>query len=371
MYPMPHECGFRSPGEQNVPPLVGAAGDSTDTNHHPTRHRPRAARRPGDQGVIPHGIMFHHFHDGHHPAGQGSLSADDLRALLRFVGRGRILGAREWLERAVAGRLEPGQVCLTFDDNLRCQYDVALPVLAEAGLTAFWFVPTATLDGGVERLELYWQFRVRCFDDIDLFYEAFFRTLATSVYAERVERALRDFDAGSYLAQFRFYSEPDRRFRFVRDEVLGPRCYQHVMDTLIQSMGIELRELARDVWMERQHLCRLQAEGHVLGLHTHTHPTRLTELPAAEQLREYRDNYMSLLALLGEPPTTVAHPCNACTEETLAILRGLGVRLGFRSHLAPGQHSELEFPREDCANLLRQMRCGGAPHQAVVEPAAS
>ncbi|MFQ5806996.1 MAG: polysaccharide deacetylase family protein, partial [Phycisphaerae bacterium] len=131
----------------------------------------------------PHGIMFHHFHDDRHPAGQGSLSADDLAALIRFLEPGRFLPAREWLRRAVAGTLDNQHLCLTFDDNLRCQYDVALRVLGDFGLTAFWFLPTSALQGRLQRLELYRAFRVRYFDEIDDFYEAFFRTLATSNYA--------------------------------------------------------------------------------------------------------------------------------------------------------------------------------------------
>ena len=81
--------------------------------------------------------MFHHFHDGRHPAGQGSLSAHELADVIRFLGPARILPAREWLTRALAGTFDRGDLCLTFDDNLRCQYDVALPVLRHRIITNF------------------------------------------------------------------------------------------------------------------------------------------------------------------------------------------------------------------------------------------
>src|SRR6266550_8962669 len=94
------------------------------------------------RGMRPHGIMFHHFWDerGKHPRGQGAISGDELRAMIQFLGRDRILPAREWMEKAAAGTLREGDLCLTFDDNLRCQWDVARPVLRELGTTAFWFV---------------------------------------------------------------------------------------------------------------------------------------------------------------------------------------------------------------------------------------
>ena len=304
----------------------------------------------------PHGIMFHHFHDDRHPAGQGSLSADDLAQLIRFVGQERILPAREWLAQALAGRLGDDDLCLTFDDNLLCQYDVALPVLREFGRTAFWFTPTSMMHGDPPRLELYRAFRVRCFDQIEDFYETFFRTLATSDDAPRAERALRQFQPSTYLAECPFYTEADRRFRFVRDDVLGPQRYCQLMDALIGSMGVEVAELATDLWMTPDHLRELHADGHVIGLHSHTHPTRLAHLDRPQQLREYRDNYMCLMTLLGEPPVTMAHPCNSYTQETLATLRRLGIAVGFRANRAIESHSELEFPREDHANIVRAIR---------------
>lgn len=306
----------------------------------------------------PHGIMFHYFHDDRHPAGQGSLSADGLAELIRFLGPERILPARAWLERAGSGTLERHEICLTFDDSLRCQYDVALPVLRGFGLTGFWFVPTAMLRGGLVRLGLYRRFRVTCFEDTNDFYEAFFRALATSRHAGLAERALERFDPSAYLADFRFYSEADRRFRYVRDEVLGPQRYAGVMDALIGSMGIRLEELADGLWMEPDHLRRLHADGHVLGLHTHTHPTRIADLDRQLQLREYRDNYTCLMSLLGERPTTVAHPCNSYGRDTLDILRRLGIRVGFRSNVAWAEHSKLEYARRDPADIIGEMRRG-------------
>ncbi len=306
----------------------------------------------------PRGIMLHYFHDDHHPAGQGSLSADGLAELIRFLDPERILPARAWLERAIAGTLERHEICLTFDDNLRCQYDVALPVLRDFGLTGFWFVPTAVLRGGMVRLDLYRQFRVKCFEDTNAFYEAFFRTLATSRHAGPAERALERFHPSTYLAEFRFYSEADRRFRYVRDEVLGSERFNGIMDGLIGSMGMQLEDLADGLWMEPDHLRHLHADGHVLGLHTHTHPTRIADLDRQRQLREYRDNYTCLMSVLGERPTTVAHPCNSYSRDTLDILRRLGIRAGFRSNLAWAEHSRLEYARQDPADIIKEMRRG-------------
>jgi hypothetical protein len=81
----------------------------------------------------------------------------------------------------------------------------------------------------------------------------------------------------------------------------------------------------------------------------------MADLPIDEQLYEYRSNFNHLTALLGEPPAAVSHPCNSYDGRTLSILNDLGIRLGFRSDMAPGPFSLLEMPREDHAHLIQKV----------------
>lgn len=312
-----------------------------------------------------HGIMFHHFHGERHPPVQGSMSAAELAELIQFVGRERLRPAREWLGRALHGSLEEGDLCLTFDDNLRCQYDVALPVLRDFGITAFWFVQTSVLEGNLERLEIYRTFRTRCFETVEAFYESFYEVLDP----HELLRALARFDPTSYLADYPFYSDADREFRYVRDELLGPERYMDAMDRLIAARGQTLAGLAEGLWMTPGQLCGLHAEGHVIGLHSHTHPTRMAELPVDVQRNEYQQNHRFLASLLGAPPTVVSHPCNSYGGRTLAILQRLGVQVGFRANMVLWEHGPLEYPREDHANVLREMQGCGSAYSPATSPA--
>ena len=322
---------------------------------------PGGVRAGGEGGparsaaMQPHGIMFHHFHGQQPPYGQGSITAAQFADLLHHLGRERILPAAEWLARARADELQPDDLCLTFDDNLRCQFEVALPVLRDLGLTAFWFVPTAVLTGRLERLEIYRAFRVRNFAGVDAYYDAFMKQVRRSPFAAEVQAALQTFDPQNYLSEYPFYSDSDRQYRYVRDRVLGPQRYTDVLERFLAAQRVDVAELARDLWMDDACLCTLHAEGHVVGLHSHTHPTCLAALTQAEQAREYQDNQAYLTNLLGQPPLTMSHPCNSYTTVTLEILRGLGVQMGFRANLAPGDYSLLEIPREDHANIMREM----------------
>ncbi len=116
-----------------------------------------------------YGIMFHHFTGRGHPQGQGAISADDLAWVIQWLGPDRILPAREFYRGALAGSLGSRDLCLSFDDALRCQYDVAVPVLRSFGLTAFFFVYTSVMEGQAESLEIYRYFRTTCFPSVDAF----------------------------------------------------------------------------------------------------------------------------------------------------------------------------------------------------------
>ncbi|QDU49375.1 polysaccharide deacetylase family protein [Gimesia panareensis] len=301
----------------------------------------------------PHGIMFHHFYNEKHIQGQGAISADELAQIIEFYQQSyRILPARDWLEKANQGTLADNEACLTFDDALLCQYEVALPVLQQFDLTAFWFVYSSVITGGSEKLEIYRKFRTACFESIDEFYRCFFRTIGDSPYQADVATALRGFIPEEYLKQFPFYTNPDRQFRFVRDQVLGPAAYTEVLDLMMLAEKIDLPEFTSDLWMNDQQVLDLHDREHVIGLHSHTHPTALAALDADVQRAEYQTNFETLNRILRVAPDTVSHPCNSYNTDTLKILKDLEIKVGFRSNMAEQQTSQLEFPREDHANIM-------------------
>lgn len=300
--------------------------------------------------------MFHHFHGGEHPIGQGSISAEQFADLLEFVGRKRILDADEWQVRAVTGRLERGDLCLSFDDGLACQASIAVPVLDAYDIRAFWFVYTSPQDGEVQRLELYRYFRDVAFESVDDFYAAFDARLRDSMWWPEVQGALADFSPHRYLAEFPFYSDGDRRFRFLRDRVLGPERYFALMDSMVAEAGYDPVSVTRSLFLSGDDIRTLHNSGHRIGLHSHSHPTRLEDLNAAAQTEEYRTNAARIEALIGEPVSCMSHPCNSYNDVTLKVLDEMGIEIGFRSNMHPVEKpGRYEYPREDHANLIKEM----------------
>lgn len=316
--------------------------------------------------MFPHGIMFHHFHASGSRCAQGSLTAETLSDIIQFLSRRHsILGADEWLERAQTKRLEPYHICLTFDDNLRCQYDIAVPVLKAYGLTGFFFIYSSVNEGFIENLEVYRVFRTHHHDRLETFYRAFEAAVEAHLPDIRLPSLLAGFRPETYLQPFAFYTPEDRRFRYIRDEVLGPDYYSRIMDAMIAARGLTKEHLAEQLWMDDAMLRRLSEQGHVVGLHSYSHATRIAALPAAEQRSQYERNHAHIARATGRAPLSMSHPCNSYNQATLAILAELGITLGFCSNMARGgAPGMLEYPRRDHADIVAEMAYENRPiHQ--------
>jgi peptidoglycan/xylan/chitin deacetylase (PgdA/CDA1 family) len=258
-------------------------------------------------------LTFHHFHGPGHEPQQGSCSQERFRA---------ILSEHDGL--------------VTFDDGLLSQYDIAAPILDELGRTGHFFVCSSPLIGKPYPTEVYRWFRERCFGSTQDFYDAFAK--------RTVPQGKPPLD---YLDAYPFYTEADRWFRYMRDQILGPERYAEVMAGMMadyMTPGVD------DLWMNERQIRHLHARGHTIGLHSHTHPTNLAASPLAAQRAEYGANAAILRDITGERPTSVSHPCGSYTSATLEVLHDLGVTVGFRSDTTPHVTS-LECPREDQANL--------------------
>lgn len=308
-------------------------------------------------GPFPHGLMFHRFHrQGEAAAGQGSVSDTVFEAMLRAIGPQRLLAPQEWMGRAQAGLLQPSDLCITLDDGLKSQMETALPVLDRLGLKAFWFVYSAALHGHYDRNEIANYLAMRHFMSFAAYADQFM-TLAA------VPKQAFESDAWYGYSQdletrFPFYSAQDIRYRYVRNHWLSQHDFEGIVDDLLQSRGLNLQEVASQLWMTPNDVKSLHAAGHTIGMHSYSHPFALADLRLADQRAEYRRNFDDLTHLTGEEPRSMSHPLNSHSQETLAILAELRIECGFCSNMQPPQGcafvnpSQLQFAREDSAALL-------------------
>jgi len=307
--------------------------------------------------MFAHGIMFHHFFNEKHPRGQGAISGQEFDEALDFLSEEyNVLSAQEWYEKFLHQSLANKDICLTFDDALLCQYEIANEVLLKRKITAFWFVYSSVLEGAVEHLEVFRFFRTTQFANIEEFYDQFFGFLENSQFADRFARELAKFNPANYLTHFPFYTDGDRKFRFTRDQILSPDEYMESMYTFMDKKNFLIKDASKKLWMSKEHVKNLSSQGHIIGMHSHSHPTQIGKMELTKQQMEYEKNFEILSFLLDQKPTVMSHPCNSYSEETLRILKRMGINLGFRANMQSGNFGQLEVPREDHANIMKRLK---------------
>ncbi|MEX0501977.1 polysaccharide deacetylase family protein [Alphaproteobacteria bacterium LSUCC0719] len=295
--------------------------------------------------------MFHHFHDRKHLETQGSLSQADFLKMIEWLAKEyNLIGASKYLEKYENDCLADQDICLSFDDALLSQYDIAVPVLQNFGLDAFFFVYSSPFTGSPCYLETFRYFRTNCFVDLDEFYSQFFTLVQNSFDIDlgQVQLALL---SSNYLAEFPFYTENDKCFRFIRDQMLGREKYECVMLQLMSIKGFSSSQIINDLWMSEDHLRDIANYGHLVGLHSYSHPTQMSKLTYKEQLFQYQANFDHLTTVVGDV-VCMSHPCGDYNADTVKILDDLGIKIGFRSSLSKTHtNSRFEIPRQDHVNI--------------------
>ena len=302
---------------------------------------------------MPHGIMFHHLHhEGDRPYAQGSITSSEFQQIIEYIGLKNILPANTWLEKAINNELREKEVCLTFDDSLKCQMEIAYPVLQKFGITAFWFVFSSVFQGEVNHLEIYRYFYNMYFPEFDVFYVIFKKYFLKSQIGKLYNKNYNKFLQSNYLIEFDFYSEKEREFRFYRDKILSCKEFETIMDNMIADYDIDINIISKNLWMNNRDLVTLNSNNHIIGLHSFTHPTNMAQLDINKQKQEYIKNKEHILSVTSKEPITISHPCCSYNNSTLKILEQLFIKIGFRSNFQKLNHTALEFPRVDHSHIL-------------------
>lgn len=306
---------------------------------------------------ITHSLMFHHFHDDRHLPAQGSLSSSDFIKMIDWLNKHySILNASQYKENFEKGTLKNTDICLSFDDALKCQYDIAVPVMERLGIEAFFFIYTSIFTEEPDYLEIFRLFRTSSYTHLNDFYEEFFSIL-TEQNKDEVEFCKTTYRNLDYLSDCPFYSENDKWFRYLRDNYLVGDQYHKLMNKLMIKNDFNETTAKKDLWMSEEELFTIKSKGHLIGLHSYSHPTKMSKLSKTEQELEYQNNYDHLTGLIGKPIKVMSHPCGDYNEITLEILKSIKIDIGFRSNMSVKEIlSPLEIPREDHANVFKEMR---------------
>ena len=203
-------------------------------------------------------VMIHALHGKGYPGRQDSVHIDVLERVLK-EGHG-----------------------VTFDDRLVSQR-LALPLLAKYKVRGTFFLNNKN-DQARDKA-------VMCEMGVDRYFSHF----PAPEYPPH------------YLAEYKFYSDADKRFRWFRDKNYTE--YRKIADRLLGNM---------EVFLSPEELT-----GHELGLHTYSHPVDLKQLSFDEESSEWIKN-LAWLSKYGEIKKA-AFPLGRWSIHSMEILKSLGI----------------------------------------------
>ena len=130
-----------------------------------------------------HGLMFHHLHDKkNHKKSQGSITANQFEKILKVIKIQNIVNPIS-LKNSKKKILKTNKVCITFDDCLKSQIDIALPVLEKYKIKAFFFIYSNAIFGEINFHEIFRYFRQKYYKNFSKFYKDFYKEVL-KIYAE-------------------------------------------------------------------------------------------------------------------------------------------------------------------------------------------
>ncbi len=311
-----------------------------------------------------HGIMFHHFHDKKiHIKSQGSISGEDLVKIINFIGRDNILDSETFLKKYNRNELKPKDVCFTFDDGIKSQIDVALPILEEYKIKSFFFVYSSMFEEQPDNLEIFRYFRTKFFKNIFNFYDEFYKVLEKNLkpFFDKNESLIKE-----KKIKFPHYTIEDIKFRLVRDFYLSKSDYEIIMFKMISEKKIKISDLYQNLFFKKDDLVKINKLGHTIGLHSHSHPLVMEKLDYKNQEQEYLKCLKIISRILNKPQSEIicmSHPCGSYNKDTLKILKKLGIKIGFKQIMTLESekgmkkinNSFLEIARQDHSQIIRRI----------------
>ena len=297
-------------------------------------------------------VMFHHFHDEKKfQVSQGSINAKQLEKMIKFIGIRNIINAEDYIEKFKNKKIKKNQVCLTFDDALKCQYKIAFPILKKYNIKAFWFIYSSIFTKRPSMLEIYREFRNSFFKNVDSFYELFFEQTDHI----RFDKIKFDKFMNDYSLKYPFYTKNDLKFRFLRDYVLKNQ-YDNIMMKLIKKKKISVLKLSKKLFINEKELKKLSDNGQVIGLHSHSHPTSYKFLSKKKIINDYEINKRLLEKKINKKIISMSHPCGNYNQEILKFLDKKKIQVGFTSSTKIDNKKikfrNLVIPRIDHTNLI-------------------
>ena len=239
------------------------------------------------------------------------VSVEALRAQLELLGRSWEFVSRDELLAAAAGEATlPERACaVTFDDGLRCQAELALPLLDELGIPAIFFVPGKPLaEGRVLHVHKVHALRERV-DDAELL-----ELVGTEDVPEDVARE-----------HYRYDAPQAARVKYLLNMALPADERDRVVGAAFAEVFPDEAAFAAELYMSRDQIRGLASS---VGAHSYAHEP-LALLPPDELDRDLERCTTLLEEITGVRPRAFSYPHGTASTVDVGTARRLAAA-GFR-----------------------------------------
>jgi hypothetical protein len=290
-------------------------------------------------------IMFHELVDNSTKASTG-ISKKKFNQIINYATEKSIIyNPSDFIKSISNSACLTNKLVITFDDGMKSQWDFAIPWLEEVGVKAIFFIHTQPLVDGYDKLVCIKQFSTDFFNSREEYYELF------EFFLERQTKKFCNIICpDNFLSEYPFYTLKDRRYRYIRDIVIPPNVYFSIIDSMMKYKGINYSDFSgMNSFLQKEHIRQISQMGHLIGLHTHTHPTNISKFNYSEQEYEFVRNKQIIEDITSQSVVVASYPCGRYNEDTLSVLKKLDIKCAFTSSIHTSGSNPLMLPRQDAA----------------------
>ena len=220
----------------------------------------------------------------------------------------------------------------------------------------FFPVPQPLIEKNIPVIEKQRFLQYIGFDHYDNFLEVFCR-----IASEEVPKKIRNSiiyseknikEARNYLYHHHFYSDDERFYRKIRNELINPDVFKRIIDQMFENFYPDETDFINEFYMSFEDLKLLKSEGMTIGAHTYSHCI-LSQLDNHDAKNEILTSIKILEEKLSTIITSFAYPNGISTPFSELVLSEGRVKYAFEveNQFVNSNFSMFKIPRIDCASF--------------------
>ena len=298
-------------------------------------------------------VLFHHFHEKNlFYKSPGSLGKKKFSQFIR-LNKKKISNSNNFLENF---KKTKKLISLSFDDGLKCQYNLALPVLEKAKIKAFFFIPTSNFSNKKLSFEVIRYLKYKYFSNVNKFYKIFIDHINRDQKLKKKIKKNTDNLFNKIKSESPYYTKLDIEHKIIRDYLITENDYNKVILSIIKKKKINIKKIHKKLFMSKKDIANLFKLGHTIGLHSHSHNYQFHKLGYNQELREYKKNKLLLENILQSKINVASYPFGYQTANSTKIFQKIGIKFAFNKNFKKKSKNinkiNFNMSRENISNII-------------------